>query len=133
MNLAQRRWAEVEFYYFSLDIYHINNDMLDVASMIETLALMTKKSKVERLKGLSAKLLTDISSTPTTLELVFLMKDQNYSTKEISKATNKSTKQINRYLTNNEPPIFTPKLKESDDIQIAKFMETVHKIKQAGI
>ena len=133
MDLAQRRWAEIEFYYFSLDIYHINYDMMDVASMIETIAMMTKKAKIERLKGLSAKLLTDIGSTPTTLELVFLMYNQGFNTKEIGKATNKSSRQINRYLSNNEPPIFTPKLNEADDIQLAHFMETVNKVKQAGI
>lgn len=133
MDLAQRRWAEIEFYYFSLDIYHINYDMMDVASMIETIAMMTKKAKIERLKGLSAKLLTDIGSTPTTLELVFLMYNQGFNTKEIGKATNKSSRQINRYLNNNEPPIFTPKLNEADDIQLAHFMETVNKVKQAGI
>lgn len=133
MDASQRRWAEIRFYYFSLDIYRIHNDLLDVATMIEAIGMLTKGSKIERLKALSAKLLSDIGSTPTLIEMITLMRHHKYPISKIAETTGKSQRTITRYLKQNPDQIYIPSLKEADDELINNFMKTVELIKQAGI
>lgn len=133
MENSKRRWAEIRFYYFSKEIYEINKELLDIATIIEAVALLTPHSKPERLKGLSAKLLSDISAIPNLVEVVFLMHQFNYSNKTISETVGKTTRTISRIITQREKPPFLPILQKSDDELIMNFLITLDKIQKAGI
>lgn len=133
MENNERRWVEIQFYFFSKDIYDIKKDLLDIATIIEGIALITPNSKPERLKGLSAKLLSDISARPKQIELIFLMKQNGYSLQEIGKSCNRTKKWAYENLKNKTEPPFHPVLQESDDLLIAEFLETLNKVQKAGI
>ena len=42
LNDLTRRWYEVKFYYYCLDVYHIRKDMLDVMGIVEAIAQIGK-------------------------------------------------------------------------------------------
>lgn len=133
MEIDERRWTEIRFYLFSKDIYEIKKDLLDITTIIEGIALITPNSKPERLKGLSAKLLTDITARPKLTEIIFLMNKHNYTLQKIGTTVGKTREAVRKILKEKDPPLCLPTLKESDDILIANFLKTLDKIQKAGI
>lgn len=133
MTQNERRWIEIQFYYFCLDLYNIHKELIDVITIVEGISLITKQSKPERIKHIAAKLLSDISSIPTRTEIIYLMKENGYSQREIAKKLGKQQPYIQRHLKKMSELICIPSLQETDTKLLIEFLNTTKKIKEAGI
>ena len=133
LNDHTRRWYEVKFYYFCLDVYHIRKDMLDVMGIIEAIAQIGKFNTIT-IKQLAGKMISDPYYLPLQDELILLCAIQNYTHKEIAKLTGKSPSTIARII-GKKASIYTPypRLDIDEDNELGKFLDLVDIFKKAGI
>ena len=80
LNDLTRRWYEVKFYYYCLDVYHIRKDMLDVMGIVEAIAQIGKFNTIT-IKQIAGKMISDPYYLPLKDELVLLCAIQNYTQK----------------------------------------------------
>jgi hypothetical protein len=71
MSPIEKRWLEVQMYNSLLKIYHINNDIQDVMTVIELLGTLFK-IPTEPLKLLANKILYDLRTRPSKKEYATL-------------------------------------------------------------
>lgn len=132
MNNAERRWIEIKLYYFCLDIYHIRNELYDVSYAIETISQIGI-FKIQRLKALSARMLSDITLTPALSEVVHLAYAHGLSLSQIASFVNKKSKNTIAEMLKKEPPNYIPIFNEKDSIEVAKFIKLLDIFQKAGI
>lgn len=133
LNDHTRRWYEVKFYYFCLDVYHIRKDMLDVMGIIEAIAQIGKFNTIT-IKQLAGKMISDPYYLPLQDELILLCAIQNYTHKEIAKLTGKSQSTIARIIRK-KASIYAPypRLDIDEDNELGKFLDLVDLFKKVGI
>lgn len=133
LNDHTRRWYEVKFYYYCLDVYHIRKDMLDVMGIIEAIAQIGKFNTIT-IKQLAGKMISDPYYLPLQDELILLCAIQNYTHKEIAKLTGKSQSTIARIIRT-KASIYTPypRLDIDEDNELGKFLDLLDIFKKAGI
>ena len=133
LNDLTRRWYEVKFYYYCLDVYHIRKDMLDVMGIIEAIAQIGKFNTIA-IKQLAGKMISDPYYLPLKDELVLLCAIQNYTQKEIAKLTGRSQQSIS-YIIRTKKDIYTPypRFDIDEDNEIVKFMDLLDVFKKVGI
>lgn len=133
LNDLTRRWYEVKFYYYCLDVYHIRKDMLDVMGIIEAIAQIGKINTIT-MKQLAGKMISDPYYLPLKDELILLCAIQNYTQKEIAKLTGKSQQTIS-YIIRTKKDIYTPfpRFGIDEDNEIVKFLDLVDIFKKVGI
>lgn len=133
LNDLTRRWYEVKFYYYCLDVYHIRKDMLDVMGIIEAIAQIGKFNTI-KIKQLAGKLISDPYYLPLQDELILLCAIQNYTQKEIAKLTGRSQQTIS-YIIRTKKDIYTPypRFDIDEDNEIAKFLDLIEVFKKVGI
>ena len=93
LNDLTRRWYEVRFYYYCLDVYHIRKDMLDVMGIVEAIAQIGKFNTIT-IKQLAGKMISDPYYLPLQDELILLCAIRNYTQKEIAELTGRSQQSI---------------------------------------
>lgn len=71
MSPIEKRWLEVQMYNNLLKIYHINNDIQEVMTVIELLCVLFK-IPTEALKLLASKMLYDLRTRPNKKEYAIL-------------------------------------------------------------
>ena len=133
LNDFTRRWYEVKFYYYCLDVYHIRKDMLDVMGIIEAIAQIGKINTIT-IKQLAGKMISDPYYLPLKDELILLCAMQNYTQKEIAKITGKSQATIARIIRK-KANIYTPypRLDIDEDNELGKFLDLLAIFKKVGI
>ena len=133
LNDLTRRWYEVKFYYYCLDVYHIRKDMLDVMGIVEAIAQIGKFNTIT-IKQLAGKMISDPYYLPLKDELILLCAIQNYTQKEIAKLTGKSQQTISRIIKT-KAKIYTPfpRFDIDEDNEIVKFLDLVDIFKKVGI
>lgn len=133
LNDHTRRWYEVKFYYYCLDVYHIRKDMLDVMGIIEAIAQIGKFNTIT-IKQLAGKMISDPYYLPLQDELILLCAIQNYTHKEIAKLTGKSQSTIARIIKA-KAKIYSPypRLDIDEDNELGKFLDLLDVFKKAGI
>ena len=133
LNDLTRRWYEVKFYYYCLDVYHIRKDMLDVMGIVEAIAQIGKFNTIA-IKQLAGKMISDPYYLPLKDELVLLCAIQNYTQKEIAKLTGRSQQSIS-YIIRTKKDIYTPypRFDIDEDNEIVKFMDLLDVFKKVGI
>ncbi len=133
LNDLTRRWYEIKFYYYCLDVYHIRNDMLDVMGIIEAIAQIGKLNTIT-IKQLAGKMISDPYYLPLKDELILLCAMQNYTQKEIAKLTGRSQQTIS-YIIRTKKDIYTPypRFDIDEDNEITKFLDLIEVFKKVGI
>lgn len=71
MTPLEKRWLEVQMYNNLLKIYHINNDIQDIITIIELLSTLFQLP-TEQLKTLANKMLYSLRTKPTKKEYAIL-------------------------------------------------------------
>lgn len=133
LNDYTRRWFEVKFYYYCLDVYHIRNDMLDVMGIIEAIAQIGKFNTII-IKQLAGKMVSDPYYLPLQDELILLCAMQNYSQKQIAEYTGKTQSAISKIIkTRKDLYSPYPRFDLKEDTEIGKFMDLVDLFKKAGV
>jgi hypothetical protein len=132
MTASERRWAEIRLFYFCLDIYRLRHDLMDVAYAIDTIAQIGN-FKRERLKHISAKLISDPTNMPTDTEFIHIASENGLTNSYIAETIGKSRAHICQVLKRKEAPAYSPLMSEEDDIEINKFIILLDKFQKAGI
>ena len=131
----QRRWSEIKFYYFCLDIYSINKDMIEVILIIEAIAHIGHLN-YKLLKSITGKMLGDPYYLPVRDEIIALAYTYNLSVADIVKDFGFTRKTVTNLLRNpnkNILPTPTPLLTINEDQEIYKFCQLIPLIQKAGI
>ena len=133
LNDHTRRWYEVKFYYFCLDIYHIRKDMLDVMGIIESIAQIGKFN-VRTIKQVAGKMISDPYYLPIQDELIILCAIKDVPKKDIADYLGRSQSAISKIIKNRKDTYTPyPRLDIDEDSELGKFMDLVDLFKKAGI
>ena len=133
LNDHTRRWYEVRFYYFCLDVYHIRKDMLDGMGIIAAIAQIGK-CNVGIIKQLAGKMVSDPYYLPTQDELIVLCAIKDVPQKDIADYLGKSKQAISKIIrTRRDAYSPYPRLDINEDSELGKFMDLVDLFKKAGI
>ena len=130
-----RRWSEIQFYYFCMDLYTINKDMIDVILFIEAIAHIGNLD-YKLLKSITGKMLGDPYYLPIKDEVICLAYTYGLSKTEISNTFNFNRKTISAILQDpyrNTSTHSTPLLLVKEDQELYKFNQIISQIKKAGI
>lgn len=128
-----RRWYEVRFYYFCLDIYHIRKNMLDVMGIIEAIAQIGNFN-VRIIKQLAGRMISDPYYLPTQDELIILCAITGVPQKDIADYLGKSQPTISKIInTRRDTYSPYPRLDIDEDSELGRFMDLVDLFKKAGI
>lgn len=135
LSEQQRRWSEIKYYYFCLDIYRINNDMIEVILIIEAIAHIGHLN-YKLLKSITGKMLGDPYYLPIKDEVISLADLFGLKVADISKELNLSRNTIKTILNNPKRNIShnpTPLLTINEDQEIYKFCKLIPVLQKAGI
>lgn len=133
LNDHTRRWYEVRFYYYCLDIYHIRKDMLDVMGIIEAIAQIGKFN-VRMIKQVAGKMISDPYYLPTQDELIILCAIKEVPQRDIAAYLGKSQQAISKIVTTKRDRYSPfPRFGIDEDNELAKFMDLLDLFKKAGI
>lgn len=135
LSEQQRRWSEIKFYYYCMDIYNINKDMIEVILLIEAIAHIGKLD-YKILKNAAAKMLSDPYYLPIRDEVISLADAYGLNVSEISKQTGISRKTVRNVIDSPDRNTIhnpTPLLDISEDKEIYNFNQIANTIRKAGI
>lgn len=133
LNDHTRRWYEVRFYYFCLDVYHIRKDMLDVMGIIEAIAQIGNFN-VRIIKQLAGKMVSDPYYLPTQDELIILCAIKEVPQNKLAAYLGKSQQAISKIVrTKKDRYCPFPRFGIDEDNELGKFMDLVDLFKKAGI
>ena len=130
-----RRWTEIKYYYFCLDIYHINNNMVEVILLIEAISHIGNLD-FKLLKSITGKILSDPYYLPIKDEVISMANLYGLTQSEISKQFGFNRGTIRTILespyrnTQHNP---TPLLNINEDTEIYKFCQILSQVQKAGI
>ena len=129
-----RRWSEIKFYYFCLDLFHINYDMIEVILMVEAVAHIGHLN-IKLLKSLTGKMLGDPYYLPVKDEVISLAYAYGMSNADICKQFGFNRKTVTRILTSDRNTIThsIPLLTPTEDQELYKFCQVLPKVKKAGV
>jgi hypothetical protein len=129
-----RRWAEIQFYYFCLDVYHIKNNMIDVVLLIEVISQIGNLN-FKMLKTIAAKIIGDPIYLPHRDEAVSLAHLMKMSQRQIAETFGVSKTTVNTILNSerNRVHVPFPQLELAEDEEIYKFNQIFSQIKKAGL
>lgn len=135
LSEQQRRWSEIKYYYFCLDIYHINNDMIEVILLIEAIAHIGQLD-YKLLKNITGKILADPYYLPVKDEVISLAYAYGLSKSEISRQFSFNRATINVVLQNQKRNTLLssiPLLSVAEDQEMYKFCKLLPSIQKAGV
>lgn len=132
INEHQRRWLEIRFYYFCLDIYHIKNDILDVRYVVEAIAAIGNLSQLQLTK-LAFNMMNERYFLPVNEEVVMAAYKAGLKTKDIATFSKLTRQRVLQIIKDQENDYyFCPRLEIDEDILLSKFMPIANTIKKAG-
>lgn len=128
-----RRWYEVRFYYFCLDIYRNRKNILDIIYAIEAICQIGDV-KVKDVKRLTSGMINDPYYKPNKIELVLLASMHGVKDKDIAEYLKISKQAVNEFKRRHQPDFYpTPRYSIEEDIIFGQFLEQLDTIKKAGI
>lgn len=131
---AYDRWLEVSFYYFCQDILKTNNEIMDVMDLVEALAPLGKY-EVEPVKNIVQEVMIMYHLLPTREELALLLYHNGIQMRKIKRYTKMGLEKLYKIIEEdkNDPRAFYPRLDSAKLALINKFMETVSRVRKAGL
>lgn len=131
MTLEERRWMEIQLFYFCYDLYNIRKDLLDVVYAIDAIAQIGN-FKTLRMKDIAAKLLERQSNQIHPKEFIHVAHANGVPIIKIAERVNLDRSTV--YRTVKEPiPAFHPLFDESIDKEIGRFLQLLEVFKKAGV
>lgn len=129
-----RRWSEIQFYYFCLEMYQIRNNMIDVILMIEVISQIAELN-YKTLKTLAGKIIGDPIYLPHRDEAVSLAYIMGMNKSTISKTFGVTRSTIDTILSSERNRIHTPlpQFSLDEDEEMYKFCQKFKEIKKVGI
>ena len=128
-----RRWTEIKYYYFCLDIYHINYDMIEVILIVEAIAHIGKLN-YKLLKSITGKILGDPYYLPVRDEVISLASTYKMTQADIVRNFGFPRQAVRTILEDSRRTIRpTPLLEINEDQELYKFCKIIPQIKKAGI
>lgn len=133
LTLGKRRWLEIRFYYFCVDLYRIRHDMMDIIYLIDTIPRVEPYDE-SIVKNLSGKLFRDEHFVPIRNEVLILAILNGMSKQDAAEKFMLSRAQVHN-IFNKERHLysFLPKFTKHEDEQLYLFMEALDKFQKAGI
>ena len=129
----ERRWLEVRFYYFILDLYHIRNNFLDAIAAISAIRQISDKD-TKKVQELAATMTSDPYYLPSEEELIILASMNGIKQKRIAEYVGKSQPTINWIIKNKSKNFISyPKLSIKEDEEIKEFFDILEIFKKAGL
>ena len=135
LSEQQRRWSEIKYYYFCMDLYHINHDMIEVILLIEAVAHLGKLD-YKLLKSITAKMLGDPYYLPARDEVISLAYAYGLTQTEISKQFDLPRVSVSRIIKDprrNAVNAPIPLLDIVEDQEMYRFCQLLPLIQKAGI
>lgn len=130
MNNNERRWLEIQFYYFCFDIMRVRNNIMDVMAYIECTKNLGNVH-TDYVQIIAQEILTSIRCRPTKQEVTVLATQFNVPVKSIKARTGYCNKTHYNALES-EITIY-PRLSFEKDNYIKEFLDYINIIKGAGI
>ena len=130
---STRRWVEIRFYYFCLDIFDLHHSFLDVDLAIQAIANLGN-IKLKELNQSAGKMIGDPYYMPTEDELIITAHMHGKTYKEIAGYIGVDQRTIKRRIEREKKKYNPyPRLSVSEDIAIQEFFETLDVLKNAGV
>lgn len=128
-----RRWSEIQFYYFCLNLYDIRHNMIDVILMIEVIAQIAQLN-YPMLKHIAAQIIGNPNYIPNRDEVIVLANMHGYKPADIVRATKLSKSKVLTTLNSKKDKYIPyPQFDITEDQELYKFNEIFKTIKKAGI
>lgn len=130
---ATRRWVEIRFYYFCLDIFDLHHSFLDVDLAIQAIANLGN-TKLKELNKSAGKMMGDPYYIPTEDELLVLANMHGRTYKEMAEYLGVDQRTVKRRLEKEQKKYNPyPRLSVNEDLAIKEFFETLDILKNAGV
>lgn len=131
---AYDRWLEVSFYYFCQDILKTNNDLMDVMELVEALAPLGKY-EAEPVKRIVQEVMIMYHLLPTREEFALLLYHNGIQIRQIKQYTKMGINKLYKMIEDDktDPRVFFPRLDGSKLALIKKFMDTIERVRKAGL
>jgi hypothetical protein len=132
--MRYKRWIEILFYTICADLLSLNNSMLDVMAIIESIAQLSKLN-TEQCKVLAQEVLTSTRYRPDKYELIILGAEfgvHKESLKKRLKICNRDFYNIINKDKNDPRPVY-PKMLDAQYSVAEIFVKTYYKIKGVGL
>lgn len=129
----QRRWDEIQMYYFVKDMFNIHKDSADIMAAADMICKIGKVN-TGTIRMVIAKMLNDPYFIPYPSEVIVLGKIQGMTDIEIAKLMNMSRQGIYKHVKNHKKEYDPyPRYEIDEDRELNKFMNTWREIRKAGI
>lgn len=128
-----RRWSEIQFYYFCLDLYNIRHNIIDVMLMIEVICQIAELN-LKLLKTIAAKMIGDPSYMPNQDEVIVLANLHGLKAANIVKSTGISKRKV-LYTIKEKKDTYIPfpQFSIQEDNELYNFNKQFAEIKKASI
>lgn len=129
----QRRWSEIQMYYFVKDMFNIHKDSADVVAATDAICKIGKVN-TGTVRTVITKMLNDPYFIPYSSEVIILGRIQGMSDIELARLMKMSRQGIYKHVKyhkeNYEP---YPRYEIDEDQELYKFLETWNTVRKAGI
>lgn len=128
----ERRWAEIRFYQYCVNVYAIRHKTIDIVEYTETVCNLGDANS-KTVKKLIGVMLNDTYYQSTRREIILLAHMHGYSDKRIAEELNMTKQGVNKYIHQNLKS-FTPlpRCGIDEDTELVKFIETLDKLETIG-
>ena len=130
MDNNERRWLEIQFYYFCYDLMRIRNNIVDVMNFIDCMKSLGN-THTDYIQLIAQELLTSIRYRPTRKELTILATQFGVPAKRIKARTEYCNR--THYEALKEDIHIYPRLSLEKDMYIKEIIDIINIIKGAGI
>ena len=132
MTPVEKRWLEVQMYNNLIKIYHKNNDIQDVITVLELISALFQM-KTEALKALALKMLYNLRTRPTKKEYAILATHFKVPANIIAKHTGYTRQYIYNQMKNWNLDALSIYVNEYTDNEYTLMKDTInnlHKLKE---
>ena len=127
-----RRWAEIRFYQYCVNVYGIRHKTIDIVEYTETVCNLGDVNS-KTIKKLINIMLNDTYYQSTKREVILLAHTHGYTDKQIAEELSMTKQGVNKYIkTNLESFTPLPRCGIDEDTELVKFIETLDKLKDVG-
>lgn len=129
----ERRWVEVRFYHFMMDLYRVRNKSVDIVDVVECICVIGRLN-LQLIKKVVNMMLSDQYYQPQKREIILLGHLHHIAHRDLGKYLGISRQSVFRYVQANldtYTPI--PRCDIDADIELDKFIKTWDKVRKAGL
>jgi len=131
---TEYRWIELQFYYICADLLKINNNLMDIMDVIDSLAVIGHYAP-EHIKNLAQEAISSIRLRPSKEEFVLLCHLFHVPIQYIKDKTQLHNRTLYQILADDKsnPRTFYPRFQPNQILMIKKFVDCFNIIRKAGL